>query len=383
MAGDYYEILGVAKTATQDEIKKAYRKLAVANHPDKHPDEKDKYEKKFKEINEAYSVLSDPQKRANYDQFGKEGASGGFGGGGGFGQGDFGGFGGFDFGNINDIFSSFFNEASSSRSSSRRREANTRGSDLKYKLDITLEEAFNCVEKVAEYRTLGKCSHCNGTGSASGKVENTKCPKCKGHGSVRMQQGFFIMEQTCDECGGEGVVLSSPCSFCGGEGQEKIVKKVKVKIPSGISNGDTIRITGEGEAGQRGGKAGDLYVVFQILPHKIFKKNGANLECNIPIRFTQAALGASIAFCGINKENVNINIPAGTQNGEQIFVRGAGMPMANGRRGDLVANIIVETPVKLTKEQKELLERFEEISGTSTSPKNTNFFENLKKFFNS
>ena len=381
MAGDYYEILGVAKTATQDEIKKAYRKLAVANHPDKHPDEKDKYEKKFKEINEAYSVLSDPQKRANYDQFGKEGASNGFGGGGGFGQGDFGGFGGFDFGNINDIFSSFFNEGTS-RGSARHREANTRGSDLKYKLDITLEEAFNCVEKIAEYRTYGKCSSCNGTGSASGKVENTKCPKCKGHGSVRMQQGFFIMEQTCDECGGEGVVLSSPCRSCDGQGLEKIVKKVKVKIPAGISHGDTIRIVGEGEAGQRGGKAGDLYVVFQIKPHKIFKKNGANLECNIPIRFTQAALGATISVCGIDKQNVNITIPAGTQNGEQIFVRGAGMPMANGRRGDLVANIIVETPVKLTSEQKQLLERFEEISSNSTSPNNTSFFDNLKKFFN-
>ena len=342
MAGDYYEILGVAKTATQDEIKKAYRKLAVANHPDKHPDEKDKYEKKFKEINEAYSVLSDPQKRANYDQFGKEGASNGFGGGGGFGQGDFGGFGGFDFGNINDIFSSFFNEGTS-RGSARHREANTRGSDLKYKLDITL---------------------------------------CKGHGSVRMQQGFFIMEQTCDECGGEGVVLSSPCRSCDGQGLEKIVKKVKVKIPAGISHGDTIRIVGEGEAGQRGGKAGDLYVVFQIKPHKIFKKNGANLECNIPIRFTQAALGATISVCGIDKQNVNITIPAGTQNGEQIFVRGAGMPMANGRRGDLVANIIVETPVKLTSEQKQLLERFEEISSNSTSPNNTSFFDNLKKFFN-
>ena len=223
MATDYYKILGVSKSATADEIKKAYRKLAIANHPDKHPDEKEKYEEKFKEINEAYSVLSDPQKKKQYDTFGSTGgtsggSTGGFGGfSSGFQSGDF------DFGNINDIFNNFFGGEMGRHS--RTREVDTRGSDLKYKLDITLEEAFNCSTKYAEYRTLGKCSHCGGTGSSSGKNESTKCPKCKGSGTIRMQKGFFIMEEECDRCDGSGKIISSPCKYCEGQGQEKIIKK--------------------------------------------------------------------------------------------------------------------------------------------------------------
>ena len=384
MATNYYDILGVKKTATADELKKAYRKLAIQNHPDKHPDEKEKYEKKFKEINEAYSVLSDANKRAMYDQTGSaEGASRGFGGGSGFG-----GFGGsqgfesgFDFGDINDIFNSFFGGEKGFGSRSSNKHVNTRGSDLKYKMDITLEEAFNCSVKTAEYRTLGACSHCGGTGSASGKQENSRCTKCNGQGTIRMQQGFFIVEQTCDECGGSGETLKSPCKFCNGEGQEKVVKRVNVKIPAGISDGDTIKIIGEGENGIRGGRSGDLYVVFQIKQHKIFKKNGTNLECRVPIRFTQAALGADVVIVGIDKRRLSLRIPAGIQNGEQIYLRGEGMPKQNGGRGDLVTSIIVETPVKLSQEQRELLERFEEISTSSSNPKTESFFDNLKKWF--
>jgi len=381
VAKDYYEILGVKKGATADELKKAYRKLAIQNHPDKHPDQKDEYEKKFKEINEAYSVLSDPQKKAMYDQTGS--ADGGMGGGSGFSGfgGGFEGFGngGFDFGDINDIFNSFFNGG---RTSNRTRNSvNTRGSDLKYRLDITLEEAFNGATKTAEYRTLGKCSHCNGSGSSTGKTENTSCPKCKGHGTMRMQQGFFIVEQTCDKCGGSGEVIGNPCKFCNGDGTEKIVKKVNVKIPYGISDGDTIKITGEGENGVRGGKAGDLYVVFQIQPHKLFKKNGTTLECKVPIRFTQAALGAEVSIIGIDRRNLTLKIPAGIQNGEQITLRGEGMPNQYGIRGNLVATIIIETPVKLTAEQRQLLEKFEQLSSTQSNPKTEGFFDNLKKFF--
>ena len=389
MAEDYYKILGVDKKASQDEIKKAYRKLAIQNHPDKHPDEKDKYEAKFKEINEAYSVLSDTQKRAQYDQFGSAGGTGGggFGSGfGGFGNGGFsqhfqqGGF-DFDFDNINDIFNSFFHGGNRSRSSAPK-ERDTSGADLKYKMDITLEDAFNCATKYAEYHTLGRCSHCNGTGSATGKKENTTCQKCKGHGSVRMQQGFFIVEQECPECEGTGQIIKSPCKYCNGSGVENITKKVEVKIPAGISDGDTIKIVGEGEAGECGGEFGDLYVVFKIKQHKIFKKNGSNLDCTIPIRFTQAALGATITILGIDKKNVSFDIPEGIQNGEQIVVRGEGMPNRNGRRGDLFITIQVETPVKLTDEQRDLLERFEQSCNAKTNPKSESFFESIKNFFN-
>lgn len=382
MADDYYKILGVSKNATADELKKAYRKLAVQNHPDKHPEDRATYEKKFKEINEAYAVLSDPQKRQQYDQFGKAGMNGGQSGSGfgGFGNG---GFGGFDFGDINDIFKNFFHDEGGfgGFSSSRSRHQDTRGSDLKYRMEITLEEAFNGGTKVAEYNTLGKCSHCNGTGSASGKKEETKCPTCKGHGSVRMSKGFFIVEQECPDCEGSGMVMSSPCKYCDGQGVEKTIKRVSVNIPQGVSQGDTVRITGEGEAGIRNGQVGDLYVVFQIKPHKIFTKNGANLECTMPIRFTQATLGAEISITGIDRKMVSVKIPEGTQNGDKILVRGEGMTMRNGRRGDLIVNIKVETPVKLTKEQKEILQQFENSFGVNNNPQSSGFFENLKKFF--
>ena len=387
MADDYYSILGVSKNATEDELKKAYRKLAVQNHPDKHPEEKAKYEAKFKEINEAYSVLSDPQKRAQYDQFGKSGSNGGFGGGGGssgFGNGGFsshfqqGGF-DFDFGDINDIFNSFFKGGR--KTAGFAREEYTRGSDLKYRLDITLEEAFNCATKYAEYHTLARCSHCNGSGSSTGKKEETQCKTCKGHGAVRMQQGFFVVEQECPDCNGTGKVISSPCRYCDGEGVEKIAKKVEIKIPAGISNGDTIKISGAGEAGVRGGETGDLYVVFQIKQHKLFKKNGSNLECTVPIRFTQAALGAEMTLNGIDRQEIKVDIPEGIQNGEQIFIRGAGMPNKNGRRGDLVITVQIETPVKLTDEQRDLLEQFEASCGTNSNPKSESFFDNVKKWF--
>lgn len=388
MADDYYKILGVDKNASADELKKAYRKLAVQNHPDKHPDEKEKYEEKFKKINEAYSVLSDPQKKAQYDQFGTtdNNSSSGFGGFGGFGNGGFsqhfqqGGNFDFEFDNINDIFNSFFGGSKKSRQT--HKEQDLRGSDLKYTMEITLEEAFNCSTKYAEYHTLQKCSHCNGTGSSTGKIENTKCPQCKGYGSVRMSQGFFVIEQECPNCGGTGTIISSPCKYCNGQGVEKNIKKVEVKIPYGISTGDTIKIKGAGECGIRGGEFGDLYVVFKIKQHKLFTKNGANLECIIPIRFTQASLGCNISIVGIDKKNIDFSVPAGIQYGEQIILRGEGMPDRNGKRGNLIITIQIETPVKLTNEQQELLERFEELCSSKTNPKNENFFDNLKKFFN-
>ena len=379
MADDYYKILGVSKSATADELKKAYRKLAVQNHPDKHPEDRATYEKKFKEINEAYAVLSDPQKRQQYDQFGKAGMNGGQAGGG-FGGFGGGGFGGFDFGDINDIFKNFFHDEGGFGGGHSRHQ-DTRGSDLKYRMEITLEEAFNGGTKTAEYNTFGKCSHCNGTGSSTGKKEETKCPTCKGHGSVRMSKGFFIVEQECPDCDGSGMVMSSPCRYCNGQGVEKMIKRVSVNIPQGVSQGDTVRINGEGEAGIRGGQTGDLYVVFQIKSHKIFTKNGANLECTMPIRFTQATLGAEISITGIDRKMVSVKIPEGTQNGDKISVRGEGMTMRNGRRGDLIVNIKVETPVKLTKEQKDILQQFENSFGVNNNPQSNSFFDNLKKFF--
>ncbi|MEN9782606.1 MAG: molecular chaperone DnaJ [Pseudomonadota bacterium] len=377
---DYYQILGVSRSATQDEIKKAYRKLAMENHPDKHSENKAHYEKKFKEINEAYSTLSDQNKKAHYDQFG---TADGFGQGGGFSGFSGGNSGGFDF-NIHDIFDNFFGQgAGAGRASQKKTTRQSRGSDLRYKLDITLEEAFNGAKKTIEFSALDKCDVCNGFGSASGKKEETTCSDCNGHGVVRMQQGFFIMEQTCRRCEGSGTTIKNPCKNCNGTGLKTKTKKVIVDIPAGVNANASVKVQGAGEAGQLGGGYGDLYVVMNIKPHKLFERSGDNLHCIIPITFTKAALGGEIVLAGIDKKKITFDIPKGIQYGQQIQVKNEGMSVMNrsGKRGDLIVTVHIETPVKLSTEQESLLRQFEETIHSNSNPKSNSFFDTIKDFF--
>lgn len=392
MSKDYYSILGLTKSATPDDIKKAYRKLAIANHPDKHPKEKAEYEKKFREINEAYSVLSDAAKKAQYDKFGSaDGHQGGFGGHGGFGGfgGGAGGFGqgGFDFGDINDIFNNFFNQGGANGSSSRRRQQEStrprRGSDLRYKIEVTLEEAFNGIRKTVEFKCLDKCGTCHGTGSSTGKREESTCSACNGHGVTRITQGFFIMEQTCSACGGTGSVIKNPCKTCRGYGMYEQTKRVDINIPQGISDGVNLKIEGAGEPGERSGPNGDLYVIVSVKRHKIFERSGNDLICEIPITFTKAALGGEVTTIGIDKRHITFDVSKGTQNGQQFAVSGEGMSIMGrpGKRGNLIVKVNIETPVKLSKKQEELLKEFESLSDPSSNPKSHGFLDSIKGLF--
>jgi molecular chaperone DnaJ len=375
---DYYKILGITKSASADEIKKAYRKLAMENHPDKHKDKKEEYEKKFRDINEAYSILSDPAKRNQYDKMGHSAFSGS----GGYDSGFSGGFSSkFDFGDIHDIFDSFFNNSGSSKATKRKMEK--KGSDLRYILEVTLEEIFTGVNKTIEFKAFDKCQTCNGFGSSLGKREDTVCSVCRGSGAMRIQQGFFIMEQTCQQCHGNGCVIANPCKVCNSLGIKQTLKKVSVSVPSGINEGMSIKINGSGEAGERGGACGDLYVVISILKHKFFQKDGNNLLCEIPIRFTQAALGAEIEIVGIDKKKISFDVPKGTQTGQKVAVKGEGLPIMGriDKRGDLIVTLHLETPIKLTKEQEDILRKFDEVSNPSSNPKSDSFFDSIKNFF--
>ena len=364
---DYYEVLGVSKTATDEELKKAYRKLAKKYHPDANPDNKEEAEKKFKEVNEAYEVLSDKQKRNMYDQFGHSGANGyssdfsGFSGFDGFSDGA--GFSGVDF-DLNDIFSSFFRGGSSRGRNSRN--GPVRGRDLKVRVEITFEEAAFGVNKEITINREEQCDTCGGTGAKPGTKPET-CKVCNGTGQVRITQntilGSFASVRTCDNCGGTGSVISNPCDTCKGRGTVRKQRKIKVSIPAGIDNGQVISLNGEGEPGLRGGPAGNLYITVAVRNHAIFTRKGDSIFCNVHVSFAEAALGAIIKVPTLTGEE-QYDLTEGTQTGSIFTLKGKGIKNINGRGvGDLYFTVIVDVPKKLNNEQRELLKRFAEISG--------------------
>lgn len=366
---DYYEVLNVKKNAGKEEIKKAYRKLAMKYHPDRNPDDKTA-EEKFREAAEAYDVLSDDTKRQKYDQFGHAGlGGGGFDGGAAYRdfQDIFGGFG--------DIFEEFFG-GGGRRSSSRAR----RGDSLRYDLEITLDEAYSGTEKEIEIPRQEQCDTCSGSGCAKG-YEPEICPQCGGTGQIHVTQGFFSISRPCNRCGGQGKTIKNPCVSCHGSGLRMKERKVKVKVPAGSMTGLKLKMAGEGESGVNGGPPGDLYIVISVQPHPIFERDGENLICEIPISITQAALGAEINVPTLT-ESVNMKIPPGTQTGKVFKLNGKGMPNLRGYgHGDQLVRVFVETPTKLNARQRELLEEFAEISGEHTNPKSNSFFDKVKHVF--
>lgn len=378
---DYYETLGVSKSASEDEIKKAYRKLAMKYHPDKNKGDK-AAEEKFKEINEAYETLKDPQKKAAYDRYGHDaykGAASGGGfnrGGGGFSsQGfnfDFGGGGGFS-----DIFDEFFSAAGGGGGMGDRMEM--RGSDLRYDATITLEEAFHGKDIELKMRTNVKCKSCNGTGSEGGAKPKV-CPHCKGRGRMRFTQGFFTVEKTCSACNGTGHIIENSCKNCRGAGRVNEMRTLKVSIPAGIADGAKIRLAGEGEAGIRGGAAGDLYIFVSIKPHKLFRREKNAIYCDVPVSFVTAALGGEIEVPTIDGKKAVVKVPAGTQSGQLLKLRGKGMSVVRSSlRGDMFVQVNVETPVNLTDHQKELLQEFDKEH--KAHPKSEGFFAKVKEFW--
>lgn len=374
MEKDYYELLGLQKGATDIEIKKAYRTLAMKYHPDRNPGNAEA-ELKFKEVTEAYEVLKDSQKRAAYDRYGHaafaQGAgAGGFGG---FNF-DFGGGSGAGFGSIfEDIFSEFMGGARRSR-----QQEGVRGADIRYDLEITLEEAYKGLTKEIEIQTAVKCEDCHGTGAAEGSKAET-CDTCHGTGRVRRQAGFFIEERTCPTCNGTGKVIKNPCKKCGGTGKVSQKKVLEVTIPAGIDSENRMRLAGQGEAGMNGGPNGDLYIFVHIKPHPIFKRDAANLYCTVPLSMTTAALGGEIDIPCIDGSSEKVKIDEGTQSGTEVRLRKKGMTMLQSKSvGDLFVRFTVETPTKLTDKQKELLKQFAEESKES-SPQSTGFFEKLRE----
>jgi molecular chaperone DnaJ len=377
---DFYEVLGVERGASTDDIKKAYRKLAMQYHPDRNPGDK-AAEEKFKELGEAYEILSDEQKRAAYDRYGhaafQQGGMGGGGFGGGAGAVDpfeifrevFGGGGG-----GGGIFEEFFNGGGR-----RSRDGRQRGSDLRYDLQITLEEAASGVEKELELEKLGACDECAGTGSKGGGTKT--CGTCKGHGQVIASRGFFQIQQTCPECGGTGQIISNPCGPCQGQGRRTTKSRIKLRIPAGIQQGSRLRSSGNGEAGLRGGTAGDLYVVIHLKDHDVFERDEDDLHCTVPIGFGVATLGGEATVPTL-EGRASVKIPAGTQSGTIFRLRGKGMPELNSsRRGDLLVRTQVEVPTRLNSDQREKLRAFADSLGGENTPESEGFFERAKRFF--
>lgn len=363
---DYYEILGVSKTASEAELKSAFRKLAMQCHPDRHPGDK-AAETKFKELNEAYQVLSDGQKRGAYDRYGHQAFEHG-GGGGPADMSDF----------MSDIFESFFGDGRGR--GPRGANARERGADLRYNLEIGLEEAYAGKNATIRVPTSVACEICSGTGAKLGS-KSRQCPTCGGHGRVRANQGFFSVERTCPTCGGRGEVIDDPCNGCHGSGRVTRERTLSVNIPAGVEDGTRIRLAGEGEAGLRGGPAGDLYIFLSIKPHAIFQRDGADLFCRVPIGLTSAALGGEIEVPTLNGEKARVKIPEGTQTGKQFRLKGKGMSVLRSREaGDLYIQVLVETPQKLTLRQRELLMEFERESSGATHPESAGFFGRVKDF---
>ena len=375
---DYYEVLGVQKSASYDEIKKAYRKLAMKYHPDRNPDDKTA-EEKFKEVGEAYEVLSDDDKRARYDQFGFAGVDPNYGAGQGGGAG-FGGFGGFgDFGDFGDIFGSFFGGGARSASNAN---APRRGENVMSRLELTFEEAaFGCEKEVGALR-IENCSSCNGSGSADGVIET--CATCHGSGQVRTTQNFMGMQMqstaACPQCGGKGKTIKTPCTTCKGKGKVRRTQKIKVKVPAGVDQGQSVRVRGEGCVGSNGGPSGDLLVEIYIKRHPIFTRRGMDVLCEVPITFTQAALGTQIQVPTLDGQ-VTFDLPEGTQTGTSFTLYGKGIPEVGNarRRGNQRFTVVVETPTKLSKEQKELLRQLD--GSLEETPKRKKFFDTIKDLF--
>jgi molecular chaperone DnaJ len=371
---DYYEVLAISRSATEDDVKRAYRKLAVKYHPDKNPDDPHA-EEKFKELGEAYDVLMDADKRAAYDRFGHAAFSQGMGRGGGFHdpfdifREVFGGGGG------GGIFETFFGGGATVD-----REGRQRGSDLRYDMQITLEEAAFGVDKEIEVRKLDTCAKCEGKGAEPGS-RTINCPTCGGRGQVISSRGFFQVSQTCPRCRGVGQIIEKPCRACDGEGRAENTSRIKLKIPTGIADGSRLRSSGNGEAGIRGGPAGDLYVVIHIKEHPIFQREEDNLYCEVPVSFTLAALGGEIPVPTLEGK-ANLKVPAGTQSGQVFKLRGKGVVNVNARdRGDLFARLLVEVPTRLNHEQRQKLEEFASLCGEENTPLHKSFFERAKDFF--
>lgn len=369
MKVDFYETLGVSKSADEKELKSAFRKLAMQFHPDKNPGDH-AAEAKFKEINEAYETLRDPQKRAAYDRFGHAAFENGGGGGGGFG-----GSGGFA-----DIFEDIFGEMMGGRG---RRQSNgrERGADLRFNMEITLEESFNGKTAHIRVPTTIACETCTGTGAKPG-TQPVTCGTCGGAGRVRAAQGFFSVERACPTCQGRGTIIKDPCTACSGHGKVAKERSLDVNIPAGIEDGTRIRLSGEGEAGSRGGPAGDLYIFISIKPHQFFQRDGADLYCKVPISMTTAALGGKFEVSTLDGTQTRVTVPEGTQYGKQFRLKGKGMPvMRQSAMGDLYIQIDIETPQNLTSRQRELLQEFEKLSSNENSPQSNGFFTRMKEFF--
>jgi len=369
---DYYDVLGVNKSASPEDIKSAYRKLAVKYHPDKNPGDK-AAEDKFKEASEAYGILSDKNKKENYDNFGHAAFENG-----GSGQGGFGGFGGSDF---SDIFEDFFGDFGGGGRRNSRRSSSNRGSDLRYDLSITLEEAYSGKKQNIQFSSSDKCGTCKGNGSKPG-FSADRCTYCGGNGKVRSNQGFFTVQQTCPQCSGSGEEITNPCNNCGGSGNKQTSKKISVTIPKGVDDGTRIRLAGKGEAGSRGGANGDLYLFINVKSHELFKRSDENLFFEFPISIADAALGTTIEIPTIDGGKAKIKIPEGTQSGKQFRLKGKGMPYMRGSgTGDLYVQINTEVPISLNSEQKELLEKFREIENEKSNPGIKQFFKKAKNFW--
>jgi molecular chaperone DnaJ len=370
---DYYDVLGVNKGSSADQIKSAYRKQAIKYHPDKNKGDK-AAEEKFKEASEAYHVLSNSERKQNYDNFGHAAFENGGGGRGGFGN--------FDFSShFSDIFEDFFGEGFGGGERKSRR-SNNRGSDLRYDLSISLEEAYNGKKQDIKFSTSEKCDTCSGSGSKPGH-EAGSCSMCGGHGQVRSSQGFFTVQQTCPQCSGSGEMITNPCGSCGGEGKKQASKRLSVTIPKGVDDGTRIRLAGKGEAGSRGAGNGDLYLFINVDSHDLFKRSDENLFYECPISIADAALGTSIEIPTIDGGKAKIKIPSGTQSGKQFRLKSKGMPLMRGSgTGDLYVQVNTEVPVSLNKEQKELLEKFREIENEKSNPSIKKFFQKAKSFWN-
>ncbi|MGS2718122.1 molecular chaperone DnaJ [Eionea flava] len=367
---DYYEILGVDKNVSEKDLKKAYRRVAMKFHPDRNPDDKGA-EEKFKEASEAYEILSDAQKRNAYDQYGHDGVNPQMGGG------------GAGFNNFSDIFGDVFGDIfGGAGGGGRSRGGSQRGSDLQYTLQIDLEKAVKGTTAKIRVPTLVACKKCDGSGAKPGSKPVT-CSTCGGVGQVRMQQGFFSVQQACPTCHGQGTIISDPCDACHGQGRVEESKTLSVKVPEGVDTGDRIRLSGEGEAGPAGGQAGDLYVQISVKPHDIFERDGANLYCEVPVNFVDAVLGGELEVPTLDGR-VKLKVPAETQTGKLFRLRGKGVtPVRGGAKGDLMCRVVVETPVNLSNKQKEILKEFRSATTADKhSPRQSSWFEGMKEFFN-